>query len=124
MTAEFRGQTLLCWIARVWSVLSIGFLLLIFIGEIVSPHAPLPTLTEAVLMLFFPIGVCVGMIIAWKKELPGALTTIGSVVVFYAGIWLLRGNLPRGPYFALVATPGLLFLIDWWLNHRKTIEVR
>ena len=119
MTAKFQGQTPLCWVARIWSALSIVFLLTMFIGELLVPSAPLPNFVEAVLMLFFPVGVAAGMIIAWKTELPGALVTIVSVVAFYIGVWLLRGNLPRGPYFLLVAAPGLLFLADWWLNHRK-----
>jgi len=123
MAAESRGQTLLCWIARVWSVLSIAFMLLMVVGEMTAPSAPLPNLSEAVLMLLFPIGVCVGMIIAWKKELPGALVTIGCMIAFYFGIWLLRGNLPRGPYFLLVAAPGLLFLVDWLLRQNRQTMV-
>lgn len=122
MTAKFQGQTPLCWIARIWSVLSIAFLLVMFIGEMMMPSAALPNFAEGVLMLFFPVGVLIGMLLAWKKELPGALVTIVSIVAFYAGIWLLRGNLPRGPYFLLVAAPGLLFLADWWLYHRETTE--
>ncbi len=121
MTAKFQGQTVLCWVARVWSVLSIAFILLIFIGEMFTPAiAALPSPAEAVLMLFFPVGVLVGMLLAWKKELPGALVTIISVAAFYIGIWLLRGRVPAGPYFLLVAAPGVLFLADWWLYHRET----
>lgn len=119
MTAKFYGQTPLCWIARVWSVLSIAFVLLIFIGEAMMPSASMPNLSEAILMLFFPIGVGVGLIVAWKRECLGALISLESIGAFYMGIWFLRGNLPRGPYFLLVAAPGVLFLIDWVLRQNS-----
>jgi hypothetical protein len=38
------------WIARVWSIASIGFTLLILIGELIYPHAPPPaTLSQSFL---------------------------------------------------------------------------
>ena len=116
MTAKFRGQTPLCWFARAWSMLSLAFLLVMFIGEATMPAAALPNFSEAVLMLFFPLGVAVGLVIAWKRECLGALISLESIGAFYMGIWFLHGNLPHGPYFLLIAAPGALFLADWMLR--------
>ena len=102
------------WVARIWSIVSIGFILLIAIGELISPHAPPPsTLRDIVGMFLFPFLTCVGMILAWRWEGVGGGITVGSVLAFYAWLGIMDGRLPRGPYFALVAAPGFLFLLLW-----------
>ena len=105
------------WIARAWSVLSIGFVLLILVGELVSPHAALPSsLRDIVGMLFFPFGVCVGLILAWKREGLGGTIALGSLAAFYITLYIADSRLPRGPYFALVAAPGALFLVTHFIS--------
>jgi hypothetical protein len=55
------------WIARIWSIASIGFVLLILVGEFLFPHAPASfAFRDLVLLFFFPFGACVGMILAWR----------------------------------------------------------
>jgi hypothetical protein len=98
------------WTAKVWSLATIALVLLIFVGELVSPttsegFAP----SELVSLLFFPIGTCLGMVLAWRREALGGALTIGSMLAFYAWMYLDRGFFPRGPYFLLIAAPGLLF---------------
>jgi hypothetical protein len=101
-------------IAKVWSLVSIAFLLLIFIGEVLHPTATqLPTLEEGIAMVFFPVGVCLGMLLAWRREGLGGAITVVSMLAFYLWMRILRGCYPRGPYFLLVAAPGLLFLACW-----------
>jgi hypothetical protein len=57
------------WIARVWSIASVGFVLLIVVGELAYPHAPPPSaFRDLVGLFFFPFGTCVGMILAWRWE--------------------------------------------------------
>lgn len=105
------------WIARAWSIASLAFLLVIGVGEIVYPHAERPTnLRDLVGLFFFPFGTCVGMVLAWRWEgLAGAIT-VGSVLAFYAALGIIDGRLPRGPFFALVAVPGVLFLLSWAMS--------
>jgi len=101
------------WIARVWSIASVGFVLLIAGGELVSPHAAAPaTLRDFIGLFFFPFGTCVGMILAWRWEGLGGGITVGSFLAFYAALRIMDGRFPRGPYFALVAAPGILFLLS------------
>jgi hypothetical protein len=73
-------------------------------------------LRDLVGLLFFPFGVGVGMIVAWRWEGLGGVITIGSLLAFYAALRIMDGRFPRGPWFALVAAPGVLFLVCWWLS--------
>ena len=102
------------WIARVWSIASVGFVLLIAVGELVYPHAPAPAaFRDLVGLFFFPFSTCVGMILAWRWEGVGGAITVGSFLAFYAALRVMDGRFPRGPYFALVAAPGMFFLSSW-----------
>jgi hypothetical protein len=53
------------------------------------------------------------MILAWRWEAVGGGMTVGSMLAFYALLRVIDGRFPRGPYFALVAAPGALFLLSW-----------
>jgi len=98
------------WSAKAWSLASIGLVLLIFVGEALSPSTSDPiTPSELVGFLFFPIGTCLGMALAWRRESLGGGLTLASMVAFYVWMYLDRGTFPRGPYFLLIAAPGILF---------------
>lgn len=78
------------WMARVWSIASVGFVLLMVVGELVYPHAPLPTLRDLVGLFFFPFGVCLGMILVWRWEGLGGGITVGSFLAFYAALRIME----------------------------------
>lgn len=100
------------WLARTWGLLSIGFTLLIFIGETFSATTPsAPTGVEWLMLLFFPVGVLVGLVLSWRWELLGGLLTAVSIAAFYLTEFLATGNWAGGPWFLLVAFPGFLFLL-------------
>jgi len=122
MDATARPDTaalIVRWIARIWSIVSVGFVLLFLVGEILSPHASHPsTPQEWAGLLLFPLGTCVGMALAWRWEGVGGCVTAGSLLAFYVLLRVVDGRFPRGPYFALVAAPGGLFLLSWALAAR------
>lgn len=119
-TGKRRLESILRWIARVWSVVSVGFVLCILVGELVYPHAAPPSsVREMVGLLLFPLGVCVGLVLAWRWEAVGGAIALGSLALFYLVLFLSDGRFPRGPYFALVAAPGLLFLVAWAIGTRR-----
>ena len=62
-------------------------------------------------MLLFPVGFTAGLLLAWRWEMCGALVSIGSMAGFYAVHALLSRRAPRGPYFALLTVPAVLFLV-------------
>jgi len=117
-TSRERGVTTIRRIARVWSIASIGFVLLMFIGSGLAEGFTLAQFTsrDLVGLFFFPLGVCLGMIVAWRWEGLGGVITVGSLLAFYATLRVMGGRFPRGPYFALVAAPGALFLACWLLS--------
>ncbi|MDX1520967.1 MAG: hypothetical protein R3264_05035 [Anaerolineae bacterium] len=81
------------------------------------------TLPEAVLLLFFPVGIVLGLILAWSWAGLGGSLAAGSLIAFYWLHFIWYGNVPRGPYFALVAAPGFLFLlgrfVTGWAEMKK-----
>ncbi|MCB0115190.1 MAG: hypothetical protein R2873_25370 [Caldilineaceae bacterium] len=114
MTSE-RTLLILRWAARVGSLLSIGMLLAFVFGEGVDTAAL--TLSEWVGLLFFPVGVIVGMIMAWRWEGMGSLVVLVSFTAFYVAQWLLTGALPSGPWFAVFCLPALLFALVWLFDN-------
>jgi hypothetical protein len=98
------------WTARVWSALSIAFILMFAIGEGIGHGGPRLDLKTWVGLSLFPIGVCAGLALAWFREVWGGILAIGCVIGFYAWNHHLSGAWPRGPFFFLVAAPSLLFI--------------
>ena len=78
------------------------------------------TLHELVLFLFFPLGVGLGMIMAWRWEGLGGGITVGSLAAFYLAHRLFSPGFPRGFGFVAMALPGFLFLLCWlWARIKK-----
>ena len=102
------------WIARLWTIASIGLILLFLVGERSYPGSA----TEWLGFLFFPLGISIGMILAWRREGLGGSITVGSLLVFY-GIHLATADmLPKGWAWPVFGAPGFLFLLCW-LRSRK-----
>jgi hypothetical protein len=111
--SKYRLLFLVRWAARVLSVFSVGIILLFIIGEGFSPLKIKPT--EWLGFIFFPLGISLGMIVAWWKEGLGGSITVGSLCIFYLMNFILSGSLPKGWAFLVFAFPGLLFLIYWYI---------
>ena len=107
------------WIARAASLLSIGTILLFFVGF--NPGSVRPR--EWVGLAFFPAGIVIGMIIAWWKEALGASVTLISLAGFYGIYGWVMGSNVNGLAFIVFASPGYLFLIAWLLSKRNFSEV-
>lgn len=100
-------------LARVGSIASITLLVMLFVGEGADPSKI--SSNEWVGLVFFPLGVVIGMAIAWWKEGWGWVITLGSLLGFYV-VWgfLLRNHI-GGWWFLIFASPGFLFLLHWLL---------
>ncbi|MBN2069965.1 MAG: hypothetical protein JW814_00800 [Candidatus Krumholzibacteriota bacterium] len=103
------------WIARIWSLLSIAFVLVFFVGEGFDPRAF--SGIEWLMFFFFPIGTLAGLVQGWKKEAIGGSVTLFSFAAFYIVDFISTRSFPKGPYFFLIMAPGLLFLLCWFLTH-------
>jgi hypothetical protein len=104
------------WIARMWGTGIVALVALFAVMQLVSPDAPPPTPTEWVGVVFFPIGLCVGLVLAWRWEAFGGAVAIGSFVAFEAWMSTSGAGMPSGTYFIPAAAPGALFLLSWFLS--------
>lgn len=101
-------------LARVGSIASITLLLMLFAGEGLHPSQVAPR--QWLGLVFFPVGVIVGMVIAWWKEGLGSAITLGSLMAFYVVYgYLLRYHI-GGWAFVVFASPAFLFLLHWLLR--------
>jgi hypothetical protein len=80
------------WIARVWIAATVVLILAFIVGEGFHPFGPEDLLGA----LFFPVGICVGMIPAWRKESLGGSITVGSLLTFYVVRRATAGTYPKG----------------------------
>lgn len=98
-------------LARLGSIASITLLVLVFWGEALNPSQI--SRTEWVGLVFFPIGITIGMVVAWWKEGLGSAITVGSLVAFYVVYGYVFKNHIGGWAFIVFASPGFLFLLHW-----------
>ena len=110
------------WFARFWSVVSILFVLVFAIGEMIGGNGPRPTAQEWVGLALWPVGVSAGLVVAWYREKIGGMLALGCFLAFYVWNLFRSGRLPRGPFFFLVAAPSLLFLVVGLLSHRSATK--
>jgi hypothetical protein len=104
---QIAATQLIRWIARLWSVASILIILLLCVGEGIHYTGPMQWLG----FLFYPVGVSIGMILAFRRECLGGGITVACLVVFYMIHFATAGVLPRGCGWLVLAAPGFLFLL-------------
>ena len=68
---------------------------------------------ELLEFLFFPVGMMIGLLIAWRFEALGGSISLGSFVLFYLLNYAKAGSFPRGWAFFGFSIPGILFLLIW-----------
>ena len=109
--------SLIEFLARIGSIASIVLLVMLFVGE--PFRAGEISANEWAGLMFFPIGIVIGMIIAWWKEGIGSVVTVASLAGFYL-VWgyLLRNHI-GGWAFVVFASPGFLFLVHWILSSAR-----
>ncbi len=110
---------ILRWTGRVLSVVSIGILLLFFIGEGDFSQPPQLTLKEWLGLLFFPGGIVIGMILGWRRESLGAFIALASLAAFYLIQLVFFGDFPGGPFFLLFTLPALLMGLAGWVSETQ-----
>jgi hypothetical protein len=104
-----KMQGVLRWSARVASIVSVAFLLLFAAGEGFSQARP----REWVGLSFFPLGVVVGLVMAWWREGLGAAVAAASLSAFYLVYGVLLSGRVGGPWFVIFTSPAALFFASW-----------
>jgi len=102
--------SVLRWSARGSALFLTGIFLLILSGEIATPHAAArATPLEYLGMLLILLAV-MGMMMAWREELAGALLSLIALLVFGLTVdWL--------GVLLVAMIPGVLYLADWAVRH-------
>ena len=105
-------------VARIWSLVIIGFSLVMLIAHVVVPE---PQTTDyPPIENLLPLAMClsiVGLGIAWRWEGLGGAINIGFFLVNLGLYWFIRGRFfPLGgvAILSLAIVPGVLFLVCWW----------
>jgi len=115
-----QTRKIIRWIARVWAALMAAFILFMTIGEAaLEGFGPIFHLAfwESLMVGAFSI-VFTGLILAWKWERLGGWLIIGGMAAFYLLNLIFSGDFPRGPFFVIIALPGILFLISYYTRKK------
>ena len=98
------------------------WILFFAINELLPSDGPSLTLQEWLALILFPIGVCVGLLLAWRREILGGVLSLAFLGSFYFWELLRPYHSPERPllffvgFFLPVAVPSLLFLVGGLLR--------
>ena len=77
------------------------------------------TVRESLMMAVF-VAVWLGLVLGWKWELAGGLLTVCAMAAFYLLDYGFSGTFPRGPFFLILASSGVLFITSALLDRGKS----
>jgi len=107
------------WLARVGSLVTIIIVAMFIIGDGGSLSAI--TTRDLVGLALFPGGVALGMLVAWRHEVEGALLSIACLVGFYIVCQLFLGKFPSGWAFLVFTSPAFLFLLSGLMERSRAV---
>ncbi len=114
---------ILRWTARGASVVCLAIIFLFFLSEGINFGEIAPR--QWIGLLFFPVAVFIGLVLAWREEgLGGGIAIIGVLGFYLVYGWLLSGSIHQGWAFLPFLLPAVLFLAYWSfsllsLSHKK-----
>lgn len=104
-----KVRDLLRWSARAASIVVLTLILLFASGEDFSKVSA----RELVGLSFFPLGVAIGLAMAWWREALGAVFAASSLSAFYLIYGQLLNGRVGGPWFVIFTSPAALFFASW-----------
>ncbi len=107
------------WIARIWSYLVVTFIVLFVGAHLFGSGIGTMKTSDAIAFAFFPIGLTLGLIVAWWKEGLGGVIATGSIIAFHLTMLFAHGEPDFVLLIELLAVPGPLFIICWLLSRKK-----
>jgi hypothetical protein len=103
--------------ARIWSLILLGIVLIVVVGNIASPNrgaSDYPQV-ENLIPLTMLLSV-LGLAVAWRWELPGGLINIGFFLAVQVIYWIIHREFLELLVIAMLSPifiPGVLFLVCW-----------
>jgi hypothetical protein len=83
-----------------------------------------PTAGEWLLIAFFPVGVAVGTVLAWHREVLGGAIAAASLVAFHVILLAAEGKPSPGPWFVVFASPALALLACGLVTRRASAHAQ
>jgi hypothetical protein len=120
MTSSAKLENVIRWTARIGTAASLLFLSAFIFGD-AERGGNWPTMTQWVALAFFPTGIVIGLLTALRKEVLGGGIAVVSLLGFYVWRFAVTGHLAAGPWIALIAAPGALFLIAGLLANARPV---
>lgn len=117
---------LLRWFARGIDACILALVLFFVLAELFGSHdaepGPLST-TDKITLVFFPTGLLLGLMLAWKWEGIGGLL----IIISMSGLAIIRpdlvtNNLNGGLVIAGVAGLGAVFLLVWYFDRLSKLK--
>ena len=105
-------RNVLRWTARASGLVVAIAYLAIVPAHILEPHAQPPTRSREWLGIALLSTACLTVFIAWRWPLPGGLLSLAALAAF-----VLVVHLQQPLVAAVIATPGMLYLLDWLVGH-------
>ncbi|MFM1822694.1 MAG: hypothetical protein RI967_960 [Planctomycetota bacterium] len=112
--APFR---VLRWLARLASLASLALLALF-----ATSGGSAPSAFEWLLLAFFPIGVAIGTVLAWFREIAGGSVALVALVAFHALLLVDDGRPPAGSWFLVFTSPALVLLAVGIATRRAAVR--
>lgn len=107
------------WTARaVGLVVAIAYLTIVT-GHVLEPHARPPTLLREWIGIALLSIACLTVFVAWRWELLGGLLSLAAL-----GAFVLVVRLQQPLVIAVIAIPGMLYLVDWLLRRARDQPLR
>jgi hypothetical protein len=95
------------------------------VNELLPSNGPPLTNQEWLALILFPIGICVGLLIGWRRPVLGGILGLAFLGSFYVWEVFRHFHAPESPFllfeafFLPVAGPSVLFLIGGLLRGRN-----
>ena len=109
-----------CWTARIWGLLILVITALAIFSHIIALNTEPGTYPPAENLIPASILISVlGLAVAWKWKLAGALINIGFFTLNLLIYWVLLGRFLPLPVILVLSPiyiPGILFLVCWFLT--------
>jgi hypothetical protein len=111
------------WTARVLTALLVGLVLVILAAATIDGgfHPLKLRGVEPIQMTFF-WSACIGLVIAWRRQMIGGALSLGGMVLFFAVEIAVRRGLRGGLILYLMLLPGSLFLLSSVMSRRMAVR--
>ncbi|MDD4857206.1 MAG: hypothetical protein PHD74_03770 [Candidatus Krumholzibacteria bacterium] len=103
-------------IARMVSAVNLIFVAMLIAGAGLPDFHSLAR--GEIVSLAMLVAMLAGLVIAWWRELPGAILILGGFFVFMASEYATTGDTGISWIFMLFPVSGALFLIYWGLTRK------